>query len=113
MFKKKYTIDKISFSSINEYINNISDELLLYIPIKLYRRHMNSLIQVGIPYIDRKEKVEKMIEKIPSPVINTFAKWLSSLGDGKLLIWIIAESNNPTSATRININSGKIEIIIT
>ena len=113
MFKRNYKIDEIHFSSIYEYIDSISNEVLFYVPIKLYRRHLDSLIQVGIPDINTRTKVANMLCMIPPIVINLATKWLNTMNKGKMIVWVIAENNNPTSGTRVNINHGQIEVIIT
>ena len=111
--KKDYEITLIDFDGgIEKYIDTFGDQNCFYIPIKLYRRNADSLIQVKMAGIEPTiSDIESMINMIPIVILNKIIDALKSITNSdNIIIWIAAQNTSSKDAVLLSIN--KLDIII-
>ena len=111
--KKDYEITYIDFNGgIEKYIDTFGDSNCFYIPIKLYRRSADSLIQVKMEGLNPEISViEKMINYIPSAIRNLLIDTLkTATKSDSIIIWIAAQKTSSDEAVRLSFNN--LDIII-
>ena len=110
---KDYEITIIDFDGgIEKYIDVFGDQNCFYIPIKLYRRSADSLIQVKMEGLTPEISViEKMINRVPGPIRNMIIDTIkTATNSDHIIIWVAAQRTSSKDAVRLSINN--LDIII-